>query len=123
MTLVFAISPVVTTADARGLPLPCSTEDWVAEVDPKHWTPSSTPLYDDAMLALWSGTPCDCSALGYRILADSVYLEIWQAQHGHGPWLPENWRDRHYDVLEAIKSHLKQEIEDVRCLGVTRTDE
>jgi len=116
MSLIFATPPVVTTADARGLLLPCSTDDWSLESDPQNWTPPSSTLYDDAMMALWSGTPSDCSAFGVRILATSIFLEIWQAKHGHGPWLPENWKERHYIVLETFQAHIGQE--DVRVLHI-----
>ena len=109
MTLLFATPPVVTTADARGLLLPCSTDEWTFEVDSGDWTPPSSTLYDDAMMALWSGTPSDCSAFGVRILANSVFLEIWQAKHGHGLWLPEDWKERHYIVLQTLQSHIRQE--------------
>lgn len=109
MTLLFATPPVVTTADARGLLLPCSTDEWTFEVDRRDWTPPSSTLYDDAMMALWSGTPSECSAFGIRILANSVFLEIWQAKHGHGPWLPEDWKERHYIVLQTLQSHIRQE--------------
>ena len=103
---MFASPPVVTTVDARGLSLPCSTDDWNAKINALTWVPPETCLYDDAMMALWSGKSLQCSAFGVRILATSVFLEIWQAQHGHGSWLPENWKERHYIVLEFLQKHI-----------------
>ena len=106
ITLMFASPPVVTTVDARGLSLPCSTDDWSAKINALTWVPPETCLYDDAMVALWSGKSLQCSAFGVRILATSVFLEIWQAQHGHGSWLPENWKERHYIVLDFLQKHI-----------------
>jgi hypothetical protein len=107
VTLMFASPPVVTTVDARGLVLPCFTEEWTSKANANTWAPPSSPLYDDAMMALWSGKPLTCSPFGIRILANSIFLEIWQAQHGHGSWLPGDWKERHYIVLECLQSHVK----------------
>ena len=115
ITLIFAAPPVVTTVDARGLSLPCATQEWTSNVDAMAWTPPATCLYDDAMMSLWSGKPVRCSAFGVRILATSVFLEIWQAQHGHGSWLPENWRERHYIVLECLQKHINTAYPVPRC--------
>jgi len=106
ITLIYACPPVVTTVDARGLILPCSSEDWKRQSDTSSWTPPTSTLYDEAMMALWSGQPINCSPFGIRILATSVFLEIWQAQHGHGSWLPEDWKERHYIVLQCLQNHI-----------------
>ena len=103
---MFASPPVVTTVDARGLSLPCSADGWNAEINALAWVPPETCLYDDSMMALWSGKELQCSAFGVRVLATSVFLEIWQAQHDHGPWLPENWKEKHYIVLEFLQKHI-----------------
>ena len=105
ITLVFASPPVVTAVDALGLPLPCSSDEWNSKT---HTTliSSSEILYDSAMIALWSGNPLHCSAFGIRILATSVFLEIWQAQHGYDSWFPGDWRDRYYIVLEYLQNHI-----------------
>src|SRR5277367_6667058 len=101
MTLLFATPPVGTTADARGLLLTCSTDEWTFEVDPRGWTPPSSTLNDNAMMALWSGTPSDCGAFGMRIHTNSFFLEIWLAKHSHGLWLSEDWKERDYIVLQT----------------------
>jgi hypothetical protein len=105
ITLVFASPPVVTAVDARGLFLPCSSKEWNSKT---HTTsvPSSQLLYDSEMMALWSGNPLHCNAFGIRILTTSIFLEIWQAQHGYGSWLPGNWRERNYIVLVYLQNHI-----------------
>jgi len=105
--MMFASPPAVTTVDARGLSLPCSTTEWNGPFNEIAWMPPKLFLYEDAMVALWSGKPLLCNSFGVRILATSVLLEIWQAQHGHGSWLPENWKERHYTVA----AHLLRSIE------------
>jgi len=106
---MFASQPVVTTVDARGLSLPCTTAEWTTKINAMNWMPPSSVIYDDAMMALWSGKPISCSEFGLRILASSVFLEIWQAQHGHGSWLPEDWRERHYIVLERLHKFIEMQ--------------
>jgi hypothetical protein len=106
VTLVFAAPPVVTTVDPSGLFLPCSTDDWTVEGDETAWIPPTVTLYDDAMKGLWSGQPLLCSTFGVRILATSIFLEIWQAQRGHGAWLGLDWKERHYVVLETLQNHI-----------------
>ena len=105
ITLVFASPPVVTTVDARGLSLPCTSNEWNSRTHPTSIS-SSEILYDSAMMALWSGNRLPSSAFGIRILATSVFLEIWQAQHGHGSWLPGDWKERHYVVLGCLQNHI-----------------
>lgn len=107
VTLIFAAPPAVTTVDARGLALPCATSDWMAKVDAMNWIAPKSVLYDEVMIALWSKKPVHCSEFGVRILSASVFLEIWQAQHGHGSWLPEDWRERHYIVLECLHDFIE----------------
>jgi hypothetical protein len=101
--MMFASPPAVTTVDARGISLPCSTADWTPPFNEIAWTPPKPHVYEDAMVALWSGKPLPCSAFGVRILATSVFLEIWQAQHGHDSWLPDNWKERHYIVVDCLR--------------------
>jgi hypothetical protein len=105
ITLVFASPPVVTTVDPRGLSLPCSSDEWNSKTHGASM-PSSGLLYDSAVMALWSGSPLHCSAFGIRILATSVFLEIWQTQHGHGSLLPGDWRERHYIVLGCLENYI-----------------
>src|SRR5262245_46411327 len=104
ITLVFASPPAVTAVDARGMLLPCSTDDWAATgtTNATTWAPPTTLFYEDATIALRSRKPVRCNAFGLRILATSAFLEIWQAQHGYSPWLPENWQERHYTILTTL---------------------
>ena len=109
ITLMFASPAVVTTADPRGLALPCFHDEWTLKKDATNWLEPRSVFYTDAMIALWSGKPYHCSPFGERILATSVFLEIWQAQRGHGPWLPEDWKEKHYTVLERLRNHIENE--------------
>ena len=114
ITLVFASPPVVTTVDARGLSLPCSSDKWNSKT-PTTSMSFSEILYDSAMMALLSGNPLHCSAFGIRILATSIFLEIWQAQHGYGSRLPRDWRERHYIVLGYLQNHINFALHVIIC--------
>jgi hypothetical protein len=110
VTMVFASPPVVTTVDPRGILLPCKSREWdVKSTDST--IPSPGMKYDDAMATLWSGTSVHVSEFGLRVLANSVFLEIWQSEHGHDSWLTENWRERHYIVLDAFHEQISRALD------------
>jgi len=105
ITMVFASPPVVTTVDPRGLSLPCRSHEWNAKT-PNSTVPHPSMKYDDAMATLWSGTSVPVSELGMRILATSVFLEIWQSQNGNDSWVSENRKEKYYVVLEAFHDQI-----------------
>lgn len=100
----------MTTVDPRGILLPCKSREWdIKNAD--SIIPAPGMKYDDAMATLWSGTPVRVSEFGLRVLATSVFLEIWQSQHGHDSWLTETWRERHYVVLDSFHDQISRALD------------